>query len=231
MLNIWLASGAKVPVGIEDIKEACTVLALKQKLQSKLGVSRFQQRLLWGKDPLTDDLLKSLLAATSTDTVDSVDIQLVICPLQTDSHEQATRLRDAAARGQAVEVEEILQGPQDPNIADPKSDAPLLLACRQGHVEVVRLLIEARADCNKANASKETPLLMACGFGCVEIVGHLLEARARVHVTDGHGMTPLCRAAELAENLQTDIVRLLEDAGADFNWDKRTPLESSRIAL
>ena len=52
------------------------------------------------------------------------------------------------------------------------------MACRKGHLEVVRLLVEAGADKDKAGNHGSTPLSIARSGGHYEIAKLLVEAGA-----------------------------------------------------
>ena len=47
-------------------------------------------------------------------------------------------------------------------VGDADGACPLLLACQEGHVDVVRLLLDAGADREKARDDGATPLWIAC---------------------------------------------------------------------
>jgi ankyrin repeat protein len=72
----------------------------------------------------------------------------------------------------------------------------LLIACQQGHVEVVRLLISEGADKEKAMSGGRTPLLIACIHACdeegrVEMVRLLISEGAGKEKAMSAGCTPL----------------------------------------
>ena len=70
-------------------------------------------------------------------------VRLNFCPA---SNEQVAALRDAARSGRAVDVDSILQRPQDPDAVCFNHPAALFVASEHGHPEVARLLLEANAD-------------------------------------------------------------------------------------
>jgi ankyrin repeat protein len=52
---------------------------------------------------------------------------------------------------------------------------PLLVACQNGHIDVVKILLEHGVDINKASITQDTPLTMACDCGRQDITRLLLE--------------------------------------------------------
>ena len=91
------------------------VQALKHRLQTLCGLSRFRQRLLFlDGDVVLDD----------EHTMGPGEVQVVRLNFCPSSQEQMNALRDAARNGRAAEVQNFLQRPQDPDSGHP---TPLLL--------------------------------------------------------------------------------------------------------
>ena len=138
----------------------------------------------------------------------------------------ADPIHDAAARGASAELEMILASdPQAWRKLDRAGLTPLLVAVREGRVEVVSLLLEHGADPSQASPQNWSPLHEAAVTGKPEIVVLLLGkgARPRVMETQNHG-TPL-HVACFQGNLR--ICEMLLKAGADVNARDRerlTPL-------
>ena len=105
----------------------------------------------------------------------------------------------------------------DPAVTNRYGGVALIPASERGHVEVVRyLLAETDVDVDHVNRLGWTALLEAIllsdgGPPHQEIVAMLIEHGADVDLTDGDGVRPLAHARARG---QTEIVRLLEDAGA-----------------
>eukprot|EP00798_Chlamydomonas_sp_ICE-L_P021658 gene21658-28674_t len=105
--------------------------------------------------------------------------------------------------------------PSCPNVMD-EATTSLHLACRRGHVEMVRTLLTAGAFTGARDANKETPIVVACRMGFLEVVDALLKAGADVE-EDGLGlgdMTPLMWASAFG---QVEVVRRLLEANADVH--------------
>lgn len=208
MLCVHMASGVQldaIPVG--ELKD---VRAMKRHLRPLCGKTRFQQRLLYNGSDLDDHA-----------RLDSpMDLQLVLLRYGS-SEEAAADLVSAARRGNLDAVEQILQGPQNPNCWDEELTMPLLSASQNGHTDVVSLLLEASASINAAQHcfSGETPLDIACSRGHTATVNVLLQVGADVNgAVNGSDVedkpTPLRAACEWGH---CSIVSLLLEARADPN--------------
>ena len=169
-----------------SVDEVRDVRNLKQHLQSLCGRPRFAQRLLHNCVNWDDD---TVLTSSS-----DVDIQLVLLPFVAASQSQALQLVRAAEGCHIGEVEEILQRPQDPNMACSESFlfremTPLGIAAENGHLEIVQLLLEAAADVDKLYARysgpEATPLGSSVSRGHVAVARALLEACANADKSFG----------------------------------------------
>ena len=105
----------------------------------------------------------------------------------------------------------------DPTITNRYGGVALIPASERGHVEIVRYLLnETDIDVDHVNRLGWTALLEAIllsdgGRPHQEIVALLIEHGADVDLADGDGVRPLAHARARG---QTEIVRLLEEAGA-----------------
>ncbi len=139
-------------------------------------------------------------------------------------------LIDAAARGDAQVVEELLGAGADIAVTDWGGWTPLAWAALGLHDAAVGLLIEAGADVNalaRSGKNSGRPLMLAARRrGAHSTLAILLEAGARVNGTDQYGRTALMMAAR--EGL-TGNMRLLMRAGA--NVHVRARLERGNTAL
>ncbi|OLP79395.1 Ankyrin repeat and KH domain-containing protein mask [Symbiodinium microadriaticum] len=176
--QLVLMSGEEIAVPRDQLS---TVRALKQRLHGLCGVSRFRQRLTHQGTVLVDD---ARLDAEVT------DVELLVLPFSDTSEEQAEALCEAARDGTVGKVEELLQRPQDPNLAitDPESEdlswgggpGPDLLtalseATEHGHLEIVHLLLEAGA---RIEGPANDALAHAARKSHIDIVRLLLQAGA-----------------------------------------------------
>jgi len=93
----------------------------------------------------------------------------------------------------------------------PEDFAPLIRACRKGHLEVVELLLERGASHQITDSSSGTPLHIACASGHSHIARRLLQVDTDVNHQCTDGSTPLLAAAASAH---VDCVRALLEHGA-----------------
>jgi ankyrin repeat protein len=75
-------------------------------------------------------------------------------------------------------------------------ETALMLASREGHLEVVRALFAARADVNTKDDDGGTALMYASQEGHLEVVRALLTAKADVNVKMNNGATALMYASQ-----------------------------------
>ncbi|CAJ1374407.1 unnamed protein product [Effrenium voratum] len=139
-------------------------------------------------------------------------------------------LLQAAERGDAQHVIELLEKPYDPNAADRNRHfTPLLYASANGHQAVVQCLLDAGADKEKADNDGITPLHLAARHGHQAVVECLLAAGADQEKADDDCTTWLLEAGAdkdeannagatalrfAAEQGHQAVVQCLVDAGA-----------------
>jgi ankyrin repeat protein len=91
---------------------------------------------------------------------------------------------------------------------------PLLLACKNGHPEVVRALLDGGAQVNDATTNGTTALMFAAASGSVGAVATLLDGGASVNASESaRGETALMFAAAYD---RATVVDLLVGRGADL---------------
>lgn len=106
---------------------------------------------------------------------------------------------------------------------------PLMIAAREGDMELARVLVGAGADVNAAAGDGKTALAMAIFNGNYELGSYLVEQKADVNKADTQRFTPLFWAID-RRNMETapnfpwmvtadpmPLIRQLLDAGADPN--------------
>ena len=106
---------------------------------------------------------------------------------------------------------------------------PLMVAAREGNVEVARLLVSAGADVNAVAGDGKTALAMAIFNGNYDFASLLVDSRADVNKADAQRFTPLFWAVD-RRNMETapnfpwmvtadplPLIRKLLDAGANPN--------------
>ena len=134
----------------------------------------------------------------------------------------------------------------DVNEKDSHGNAPLLLACRSGKLEIAQILVCAGANCiSAANKRGETPLLAAVGAGKVELAEMLVsKSKADLNAEppqgfgfgfSGAGISPLASALHLAiasDNARSfEMFETLLKAGADVNVVRRDGASVLALAI
>ena len=96
----------------------------------------------------------------------------------------------------------------DPTLADGEGCTPLMGACLEGHVGVIRsLLTDGRSPINAEEHRRHTALFYAVGYGHAEAARLLLRAGADPTISNEDGDTALSRARQ---GNKQDVVALLE---------------------
>eukprot|EP00438_Fugacium_kawagutii_P026222 Skav209636 [mRNA] locus=scaffold2751:88952:96923:+ [translate_table: standard] len=207
--------GERLALLNSDEFDAKSAKALKQLLASRLGISRFRQRLLVEdcSRAIPDD--EVLIASVASDPL---KIQLVLLEYEQAEGDTAVDQMCYACDGNHADaLEDLLQRPTNPNLKDCSGSAPLHYAAGNGHLELVQLLLEANA--NKDAGSKGcTPLYIASKNCYVDVVRILIEAgvdqnKATTAKPDP-GSSPLFIASSYGH---VEVVRALLTAGADQN--------------
>jgi ankyrin repeat protein len=137
----------------------------------------------------------------------------------------------AAANGRGFEGRTPLANSADAKAADFASGwlTPLMLAAREGDVELARILVGARADVDAAAGDGKTALSLAIFNGNYEVASFLVDNEADVNKAEAQRFTPLFWAVD-RRNMETapnfpwmvtadpmPLIRKLLDAGANPN--------------
>ncbi|XP_064121676.1 uncharacterized protein LOC135226165 [Macrobrachium nipponense] len=129
-----------------------------------------------------------------------------------------TRLHEAAFRGDAAEVRNLLASGSDVNCKNRFEETPCHLASLKGRVPVIKLLLGSGASVNALNKNGETPLHRAIDSSCKESVEILLAHGSDVTLRDAKEHTPLHHATI---KRKMAIMKILIKVGSDlYNLNK-----------
>ena len=163
------------------------VRELKRHLQGHCRRPRFQKKLLCPDGAILDD-------GAAVDTFD--ELQLVLLSWISGG-EGANKLVSAAENGDAMQLEVLLNAPQDPDERNESGAPALCAAAASGHEECALLLLEARADVDlERTRDRATPLFCAAAAGHLALVRLLRDAGAGTNEVNLEGATPLYAAAQ-----------------------------------
>jgi ankyrin repeat protein len=128
--------------------------------------------------------------------------------------ESASPIADAAMKGDAAAVQQLIVQGADVNAAQPDGATALHWAVYRGDVATATALVKAGASVKQPNRDGATPLSLACQDGSVELVRLLLDAGADPNEALSNGETALMMAARTG-NVET--LALLIERGANVN--------------
>jgi ankyrin repeat protein len=139
------------------------------------------------------------------------------------SVDTSSALLRAATIGQTRVVQELLQQPgiiinwQGP---DSKSRTALHRACKNGHLEVVKLLVEHGASIEATDDKEMTPLLEAAGIERLDVVRFLEDNGSDINAVAADGRTILHFSA--ADNSVPDLEHFLQSPKLRHSLTTRT---------
>jgi uncharacterized protein len=140
-----------------------------------------------------------------------------------DAQDRGHGLLAAAARGDVVQVRELISGGAALDIVDDSGRTPLLIAVANDRGAVAQHLIEAGADVNAQAANRDSPWLLAGALGRTEMLAAMLATGrvdyARRNRYGGNALIPACERGHVG------TVRLLLERSAtdvdhinDLGW-------------
>jgi ankyrin repeat protein len=137
----------------------------------------------------------------------------------------------AAANGRGFEGRTPVGSRNDPKVEEFASGwlTPLMLAAREGNVELARILADAGADVNAVAGDGKTALALSIFNGNYDVASLLVDRKTDVNKADAQRFTPLFWAVD-RRNMETapnfpwmvtvdplPLIRKLLDAGANPN--------------
>lgn len=105
-------------------------------------------------------------------------------------------LIQAAERGDAALIQQLLRDGEDINGRDARGRTPIMAATHGNKPAIVKILIQAGADINLQDEIKDNPFLYAGAEGLLDVLKLLIDAGANTRITNRFGGTALIPAAE-----------------------------------
>ena len=189
-------------------------------------------------------------------TIEMGNAAMVECLLKAGADANAvdregiSALQQACMRGSTKIVKCILDAGVDPNLetsfsdADgiPRRESPLMIACEEGHNEIVKALILKGADINWHDPQRRerSPLNVACERGLAETVTLLLELGGGQVVLSPHSFRVACQEGHagvvrllLRHGVLSDVVqnKLLSLSKAWGHWGVHRLLKADSLLL
>lgn len=136
-------------------------------------------------------------------------------------------LFDAATQGDVSTLKNLVVAgkadlAKDINVADRDGWTALMLACKKGNIDVVKLLLENNAQTDVSDDAMKgfSPLMLASDSGYVEIVKLLIQPPYNVPIdsADRWGRTAFMLASERGHN---DVVEVFLKHGVDINEQQK----------
>lgn len=139
---------------------------------------------------------------------------LVGCAREAES-QAPTGLVDAAARGDAQQVADLLERGADVDERDASGRTAVTAAVYAGSAETVRALVDAGADVNIQDDIRTNAFLALGETGTVSILDEVLRGRPDVTLTNRFGGTALIPAADRGHVEMVDALLARTDVDVD----------------
>jgi len=138
-------------------------------------------------------------------------VQASLASLDAKPDDCLASMMRAALIGNTAAVTQFLDHGVAVDAVDAGGRTPLIEAVFGGHIDTVEELLRRGADVNAQDGDGWTPLMEAASKGRADFVRILLSHGANARIRNRNGWTALKTTARC----NTEITRLLRDAGAD----------------
>lgn len=141
-----------------------------------------------------------------------------------DTEGKRTALYRACAFNQLDLVKYLISKCADPEIKQNEGATPLLIACQEGHIEIVRFLIESFGIeiVNKSRKEKKTPFGIAASHNHLEVLKYLISIGCGREENQGE---IALRVA--VDRSRFEIVKLLVESGFNMHFKSKEHAPSS----
>ena len=184
---------------------------------------------------LGEDLINSVLKEVNH-TSKPCGIVYEICPI-TRNFQTTSLLHEVARRGNVKQLQRLLRKRNNCDIQkylngkDERQKTPLMWACRDNSVDVIKFLLSNGADLYAKDSLGQTSFLHACQKNTREVLAFLASKGARIHDIDSNGQHGIHHAAR--GNTRDVLELLLENLQADIHlrdWRNRFPIHHASAA-
>ncbi len=155
----------------------------------------------------------------SSDSIDPKVLELLkpTCHQMTATNEG--KLINAIANANIETTRQLLLAGANPN-AVVNGNTPLMLASKNGHLDIVKLLLQYKAsvDNNAVNSERRTPLMVAINSNNADVVSYLLAKGASVTRRDYKGLTAQDHAVNTDRRLGGERYELMVLARLNPNF-------------
>jgi uncharacterized protein len=189
----------------EEIVDLLIQNGARVNISAENGRTPIMFGVVHGEKYITDKLLSAGADVTKMDLDGNSVLHFACgCPMNSGKADD-----NVLAKPNTDIVISLIRAGADVNLKNVLGAAPMVYACKQGHIELVRVLIANGAKVNQKDNRGSTPLMYASYNGNLNIVKVLVRNSAELKIIDDDNYSAIDYAKK---NNHQDIVSYLEDA-------------------